>query len=156
MFIWAALFYPVNDITTTPQAPPAFVEIAKLDANQDRDMSYSATARERQQKLYPDLAPLAVPLAAEEALARVVELAKQQPGWSVVHVDEAGFRLEATASTSVMKFIDDIVIEVRPGDDSGSEVHMRSKSRVGRSDLGANYKRITAFLAQLKSSTFLK
>ena len=38
-------------------------------------------------------------------------------------------------------FRDDIVIRIRP-DGSGSKVDIRSKSRVGRSDLGVNARRI--------------
>ena len=41
-------------------------------------------------------------------------------------------------------FVDDIVIRVR-ATESGSEVDLRSVSRVGRSDLGANAARIEAF-----------
>ena len=41
------------------------------------------------------------------------------------------------------------VIEVRPGD-HGSVVAMRSKSRDGKGDIGANAKRIEALFAQLR------
>lgn len=142
--IWAALLYPINDITTTPETPPAYVEIAKLEANKDRDMNYPDSHREIQRKLYPDLAPSRSRLSPEKLFKRVLPLA-QQAGWKVVFVDEANFRLEATATTPLLKFSDDIVLEVRPEGD-GSSFHMRSKSRLGRSDLGANYKRIKAFL----------
>lgn len=143
--IWAALLYPINDITTSPERPPAFVEIVKIEANKGRDMNYPEGNREVQRKLYPDLDSLRSPLNADKLLKKVLPLVQQQPGWKVVYTDEANFRVEAVATTQLLKFSDDIVIEIRPEPD-GSSLHMRSKSRLGRSDLGANYKRIKAFL----------
>ncbi|MEM9014385.1 MAG: DUF1499 domain-containing protein [Pseudomonadota bacterium] len=46
--------------------------------------------------------------------------------------------------SSIFQFVDDV--EFRKGDDA---VHVRSASRVGRSDLGANAKRIESFRAAL-------
>lgn len=146
--IWAALFLPLNDITTTPERAPVFVEIAKLEARQGQDLTYDMSLREKQRELYPDLDALRSRLQASSMFAKVVEVARQQEGWKIINADDANFRLEATASTSLLKFTDDVVIEVRPEPD-GSTVHMRSKSRIGRSDLGANYKRIKKFLGLL-------
>jgi len=43
------------------------------------------------------------------------------------------------------------VIQVRPGPDANSSVvEMRSRSRHGRSDFGANYNRIREFFGMLK------
>ena len=59
-------------------------------------------------------------------------------------------RLEATATTPWFGFKDDVVVRLTPAG-TGSRVDVRSKSRVGRSDLGANAKRIRAFLAELSA-----
>lgn len=146
--IWAALFLPINDITTTPEKAPIFVEIAKLEARHGQDMAYDLRLREKQRELYPDLDALRTRLEASQMFAKVVKVASGLEGWKIINVDDANFRLEATATTAMLKFTDDIVIEVRPEPD-GSTVHMRSKSRIGRSDLGANYKRIKKFLSLL-------
>jgi len=69
-------------------------------------------------------------------------------GWQIAAVDPAEGRLEATATTKWMGFKDDIVVRIRP-DGSGSRVDVRSVSRVGRSDVGANAKRIREFLGKL-------
>ena len=45
----------------------------------------------------------------------------------------------------------DVVIQVE-AIGSGSRIDVRSRSRMGRSDLGANAERIRAFLARLKAS----
>ena len=80
-------------------------------------------------------------LTTAEALARRL-------GWEIVAVVPAEGRLEATATTPWFGFKDDVVVRVTPAA-TGSRVDMRSKSRVGRSDLGVNAKRIRAFLAEL-------
>ncbi len=53
--------------------------------------------------------------------------------------------IEATDTTLWFGFKDDVAIRIRP-DGSGSRIDVRSVSRVGRSDLGANARRIRAFL----------
>ena len=68
--------------------------------------------------------------------------------WEVTHADAESGRIEATATSRVFHFVDDIVIRVRP-DGAGSRVDLRSRSRVGQSDLGANAKRIHAYGAEL-------
>lgn len=70
-------------------------------------------------------------------------------GWEIVATSAAEGRIEATATTPIMGFKDDVVIRVR--DEAGkSIVDMRSVSRVGKSDLGANAKRIALFLSELR------
>lgn len=143
-WLLALLFYSIHDVTTTPERPPLYHEIAKLDANKDKDLSYKTEWRERQRKLYPDLDSPRFHQEADKVFKRALKLAREQ-GWKIVDVDEANFRVEATATTPVLKLLDDVVVEVRPEPD-GSSVHMRSKSRFGNNDLGGNYKRIKTFL----------
>jgi uncharacterized protein (DUF1499 family) len=69
-------------------------------------------------------------------------------GWEIVAADVAAGRIEATATTPWFGFRDDIVVRVAPAS-AGSRIDVRSVSRVGKSDLGANAKRIRAFLARL-------
>jgi uncharacterized protein (DUF1499 family) len=72
-------------------------------------------------------------------------------GWDIVAVDETRGRLEAVATTRLLRFKDDIVVRMR-SEASGTRIDVRSKSRVGRSDLGANARRIRAFLDALRQS----
>ena len=53
-------------------------------------------------------------------------------------------RIEAVARTLWFGFEDDVVIRVR-ATAAGSRIDMRSRSRVGVSDLGANAERIRRF-----------
>ena len=62
--------------------------------------------------------------------------------------DPADGRIEATDTTFWFGFKDDIVIRIRAEDDN-SRVDVRSVSRVGKSDVGANAKRIRQYLQKL-------
>ncbi len=46
-------------------------------------------------------------------------------------------------------FKDDVHIAVRPGENGGSVLHIRSASRVGYSDLGVNERRVRRFFRAL-------
>jgi uncharacterized protein (DUF1499 family) len=69
-------------------------------------------------------------------------------GWEVVTVDSEAGRLEAIDTTFWFGFRDDVVVRVRPGADD-VRVDVRSVSRVGVGDLGANAARIRHFLDRL-------
>ncbi len=101
----------------------------------------------RQQSGYPDIRPLELAVPPDAAFARALDAAKSF-GWEIVAADAASGRIEATATTPWFGFRDDVVIRVTPTS-SGSRVDVRSLSRVGKGDLGANAKRIRAYLAKL-------
>jgi len=65
-------------------------------------------------------------------------------------VNAAEGRIEANTTSMLYGFTDDVVVRV-VADGAGSKVDVRSKSRVGRSDLGQNAKRIRAFLRELQA-----
>jgi uncharacterized protein (DUF1499 family) len=141
---------PINDITTDMSSPPQFVKAGTLSANQGRDMKYPGNSFADQQRAgYPDLAPLQLNVPPAEAFKRVEAAAKQMPAWEITRVDAAAYALEGTATTRLFRFQDDFVVEVRP-QASGSVVQMRSKSRDGKGDVGANAARIRAFFANLR------
>jgi len=50
----------------------------------------------------------------------------------------------------MVRFKDDVVVRVAPAT-NGSRIDVRSVSRVGRSDLGANARRIRMFLTALSA-----
>src|SRR6266571_4810781 len=73
-------------------------------------------------------------------------------GWEVTGSDSASGRIEATATTKWFGFKDDVVIRVAPRGSDSAVVDMRSKSRVGRSDVGANAARIRDYFAALRAA----
>lgn len=132
----------LNDITTTPDDPPQFTI----------EKPYPEFSRRLQKKYYTELQPLKLRLSESQAFDIIRNLVKAR-GWEIVHID--GSKIEAVATTPLMRFKDDIVIEIRPAKE-GSEIHMRSKSRIGKGDLGENARRIRKLLsdAELQSHTF--
>jgi uncharacterized protein (DUF1499 family) len=141
---------PIHDITTDTENPPAFVAIAERRRDAPNPAAYGGPEVAAQQKQgYPDLGPATVAAPPARALA-AAEAVAHDLGWEVVAVVPAEGRLEATATTAWFGFKDDVVVRVVPAG-AGSRVDVRSKSRVGRSDLGVNAKRIRSFLTALTS-----
>ena len=136
----------IHNIATDRDDPPTFDAIVARRGPGTNPLDYDAEDAAAQAAGYPDLAGLQTPLSPPEALTRAAAIAAAQ-GWEVVAVNEEQGTVEATATTFWFGFKDDVVVRVRP-DASGSKVDVRSISRVGLSDLGANAARIEAFLAQ--------
>jgi uncharacterized protein (DUF1499 family) len=141
---------PINDITTDPDNPPAFVGAAVLRKAQNYNTTDYAGPKlaEQQRQAYPDIAPIALDLPPADAFARALATA-QGLGWTITDTDAAAGRIEATETSRWFRFVDDIVIRVAPAD-SGSRVDLRSSSRVGRSDFGVNANRIRRFAEAVK------
>jgi len=137
-----------NDITTDLSDPPTFVAAQRIEANAGRDLQYPQQYAAEQRQLYPDLAPIAFAAPPADAF-RHVEATAESLGWEITDRD-APNRLEATDTSRIFRFVDDIVIRIRPAA-GGSTIDVRSKSRDGRSDLGVNAKRIRAFRDALGS-----
>jgi len=129
----------INDVTTDTETPPQF----------SPPQPYETQFAELQRIGYPELRALELALPPAQAFARA-RAAAQARGWEIVAADEAAGRIEAVATTRWFGFKDDIVIRIRAAG-GGSRIDMRSRSRVGRSDLGANAKRIQDFLTEVKT-----
>jgi uncharacterized protein (DUF1499 family) len=144
--------YPaINDITTNLEAPPLFKHAQTIPENVGRDLSFPVEFSETIASYYDDLSPLKLPLAPDTVYSRALEIARDKPfDWSITSDDSETFTLEAVAETRLFRWKDDIVIQVSRDANDGSVVNMRSKSREGRSDLGANARRIRAFFEALR------
>jgi uncharacterized protein (DUF1499 family) len=141
---------PIHDVTTDTQDPPQFVAVLPLRASAPNSAVYGGDSIAVQQRAgYPDLAPVRLALAPNAVFTRA-RAAVDEMGWTFVAADSAAGRIEATATTRWFGFKDDVVVRVRP-DDTGSRVDVRSVSRVGGGDVGANAARIRAFVARLQS-----
>ena len=91
---------------------------------------------------YSHVKPLTV---KDDPEAHIINQARDL-GWRFIGKGEN--RLQYQVSTTLMGYVDDVVVLWEPKED-GYEVHIRSKSRLGKSDLGANARRIESFLSQL-------
>ena len=145
----------INDITTDTADPPQLVVTLQLRRNALTPPAYAgASFAEQQQVAYPDIKPIRLALPPVEAFKRADRVAEAM-GWEVVARapgDGRGDgRLEAVDTTAWFGFQDDIVVRLRP-DGTGSRIDIRSKSRVGASDLGANARRIRDFTQRLTAA----
>ena len=97
---------------------------------------------------YPDLTTLEIDMQPGKVYEAALETAREM-GWEIVASNPEAGMIEATATTRVMNFKDDVAIRVTERGE-GAAVDMRSVSRVGISDMGANANRIRTYLHTLK------
>jgi len=102
--------------------------------------------------VYPRLDPLYFDTPAEEVAAAALALVKRR-GWTIVSegadVSDGMIQIEATETSTWFGFEDDVAIRVQDTG-AGSRIDIRSTSRVGLSDIGANSKRVSSLLVELQ------
>jgi uncharacterized protein (DUF1499 family) len=139
---------PIHDISTDLNDPPAFVALLPVRSQSPNGAAYGGPEiAAQQQKAYADIQPKTISAPPREAMQRALDAARSL-GWEVVASDSTAGRIEATDTTRWFGFKDDVVIRIRP-DGTGSRIDVRSVSRVGKSDVGANAARIRDYLAKL-------
>lgn len=140
----------IHDISTDLVNPPKFVAIAPLRADATNPVEYAGEEIATQQrKAYPELKTLSYAQSKTDLLA-ATEQAITNLGFELVNVNAANGIVEATDTTTWFGFKDDVVVRIN---DEGSQrfVDIRSKSRVGRSDLGKNAERINALINEINT-----
>jgi len=143
-----------NDITTDLQNPPPYVAVLALRkaATSPNTGEYKGVKiAEQQQRAYPDIAPVMLASASDEAFARALEAARRM-GWTIVETDPLTGRIEASDRTRWFGFIDDIVVRVAAAG-GGSRIDVRSSSRIGTGDFGTNAARVRRYLAALRQGS---
>jgi uncharacterized protein (DUF1499 family) len=96
---------------------------------------------------YPDLQPQTFSQTYEQVFDAAAAVGREQ-GWEVTGEDRTAGTIQAVATTPLMHFKDDVTVTVTHADPA-TKVSVRSHSRVGKGDLGANAKRIRLFQAAL-------
>jgi uncharacterized protein (DUF1499 family) len=95
-------------------------------------------------RTYADIAPLAYTGDGAAAFARAVAIIKAMPGTTLIE-EKPGY-LYAQCQTRLLKFTDDLELAL---DESARVIHVRSASRLGKSDMGVNRKRVEAIRAAM-------
>jgi uncharacterized protein (DUF1499 family) len=161
----AASIPPIHDIVSDPAAPLVFSErvlalraavaganAVETDPHVPDDPRFGAAAgqssRALQQRSYPDIAPILIDAPSAQTFERALAAARTE-GWRIEATDPATGRIEASVRSLWFGFVDDVVVQVAPAE-AGSRIDVRSASRVGVSDLGANAARVRAFQAQFE------
>lgn len=156
-FVWLLVTEPrINDVSTDLLRPPGFDEVVRLRPPGANSTQYPGTATALlQRQAHPEIRPFRTGLGTEDTYQSVL-LVAQEFGWDIVFDfappdgDSPG-RIEAVASTLLLGFKDDVVIRVAP-DEGGSRVDIRSASRYGKHDFGANAARVRDFLFALREA----
>ncbi len=137
----------ITDVTTDPIDPPRFEVVARLRPPNSSLYPGVATA-ELQKEAWPDIEPLLVnvsPKAAYDGAMAVIAKRK----WRVVDarapLPNREGHIEAIARTPIMGFRDDVAVRIRPTRE-GARIDIRSASRYGKTDFGANATRVLALL----------
>lgn len=142
----------IHDITTDLANPPFFEAIIPLRTGAQNPVEYAGNeTAEQQRTAYPDIQTRTVEKPTNEVF-RAAEQTAIELGWEIVAADLERGRIEATDTTFWFRFKDDVVIRLTPRG-NGIDVDVRSKSRVGRGDMGANATRIRKFLQRLAEKT---
>lgn len=142
---------PIHDISTDTVNPPAFQTLLPERKAAPNGADYGGVEVANQQHAaYPDIQPMTFDNMPENTFHAALAVAKGM-GWHIAAQDVAQGRIEATASTTWFGFKDDIVIRTEAVAE-GTRVDIRSDSRVGKSDVGANAARIRAFREKLRAT----
>lgn len=134
----------INDITTNLENPPSFAPAPAGHRNAGRDMNYPSDWKPLVREAYPDLASIRLSVSPGQAYSIAMDEA-QKLGWQITQREGNGFEAEAT--TPLFRFVDDVSVRVVTGENGHGVIDIRSKSRDGRGDLGANANRIRTFSA---------
>lgn len=156
-FTWLLFTQPqLHDITTDTLNPPGFDEAVRLRPAGANPVAYPGLSHASlQAEAFPEIRPFRTGLSTEDAYKAALAVAEES-GWRVLaripppDGDSPG-RIEAVASTLLMGFKDDVVVRVTP-DQGGSRVDIRSASRYGAHDFGANAQRARAFLFAVREA----
>jgi len=135
---------PINDITTDPFDPlPLY--------RHGQQVPYPERFGDIQRKKYPLVRPRIFQVSPTELLEVIITVVKDETSWCDVRVDVDNLQLTAVAVSRLFRFRDDIVLQVRSLDgENEAIVHMRSRSRIGKSDLGVNARRITSLFREIE------
>ncbi len=146
----------LNDISTDLDDPPTFSLSRKALAARGGLVPPSFPVRDRQlqAEAYPDVQPILLDLDGDEAYDTVLSAAAARH-WTIIDAIPPGGRLglghvDAIDHGMVFGFADDIAIRIRPLAGQ-TRIDIRSVSRVGKHDFGANARRIEAFADELKT-----
>ena len=149
LYLWTTLdrLPHIHDISTDTENPPVFVAVMPLRKDAANSTEPKPAAFAQQRAAFPDIAPALLDVPPEQAFQQAERAAKSM-GWEIVAAVPQDLRIEATDTTLLFGFKDDVAIRVSPNG-TGSRVDVRSESRVGGFDFGVNAQRVRDFMKKL-------
>ncbi len=138
----------IHDITTDTTNPPAFVAIARVRVAAANPVTYDgAETAVQQRRAYPDIRTIMLPYTTDDVFAASMQVVEEL-GWRIAEANVQQGRIEATVTSRWFGLKDDVVVRLVP-DGGVTVLDMRSKSRVGITDVGSNAGHIRTFIAAL-------
>jgi len=155
----------IHEVTTDFDNPPAIVAAADLPRKNPAEYKGGdpvprredgQTVAEAQREAFPDIKPLiinrdmktAADMANDVIKSMNMEVLAEGPADNVAG---GGWRIEAVATSFWFGFKDDFIVRLTPDEGGATRIDIRSKSRVGGSDLGANAARVREFTERYKA-----
>lgn len=144
---------PVLDAPTVPDYADARWPgtagrlVSELQEEAETKEGSKGTVYPKMETIYFDQSPAEVAAVAERIMDR--------RGWEIVFAGETGremgdeLQIDATATSGWFGFKDDIAVRLRPVE-GATAVDIRSTSRVGLSDLGANSTRVYNLMIEIE------
>lgn len=152
----AVLWYRVqhlphlHDISTDTVNPPEYVSVLPARSGAPNSTVYDSKLVSLQVQAYPDIRALRMTAPPDQLFRKALRIAREM-GWEIVAADQDALRIEATDTSLLFGFKDDVAVRI-VGEPGGSRIDLRSLSRVGGSDFGVNAKRIRKFLSLLQEA----
>ncbi|WP_340106354.1 DUF1499 domain-containing protein [Rhodohalobacter sp. 8-1] len=102
----------------------------------------------------PNCVRLSVPLNIDpDKLMTTCETILNNMGAEEVESDSESFQIDAVFRIALFGFRDDFTIRISPDNTGGSILHLSSRSRTGKGDLGVNRRRVQKLLSSIQSVT---
>ena len=112
----------IHDLSTDGDDPPAFVALRETRLKCANGADYSGPRGDKLRKNYPEI--VAPTYAQSPAVVFKASAATAQAmGWAVTAAIEDEGRIEATATTRLLRFKDDVVIRLRAQDQGTGEIN---------------------------------
>ncbi len=138
----------IHQVSTNPDEPPEFIEVVALRGEHSNPLAFDAEKiAPLQAEFYPWVEPLVLRATPEEAFGKALDVLKGM-GLEVVATHPELGLIEAVDTTFWFGFNDDVAVRVRAYP-QGSVVDVRSVSRVGLTDVGANAKRVGEIIRRM-------
>ncbi len=152
--VYGILQFPrLNDVSTDIVAPPVLTSVNRYDRWGANDAAPPPESdRALQRAAYPDIVSRRFPLTPRQMFT-ATQRTVGRLGWDIVFVrspteETATGEFQVVARTLVFAFPDDVAIRLLP-DRYGARLDIRSASRYGSHDIGANAERIRGFFETL-------
>jgi len=99
-----------------------------------------------------DFVPPVLEMTGRGLHSKLSELIASNRRFGRIETDADQLRIKFVATTGLMRFKDDVDVEIIPLDNGKTTFAIYSRSRVGYSDLGANRKRVEKLISQLTTN----